>query len=143
MLLAPRVRGRVLDFGCGYGFDADTFGWESYDPFYRPGQPAGPFDTIVCVGVANALSRNNRSAVISEIQELLAEDGVAYLAVPRNLPVEGKLGINHSLQNYVVLTLPLIHESDEFAIYELRKRDRPRDKTVEYMTPRDRRSMRS
>jgi hypothetical protein len=28
------VRGRVLDCGCGHGFDADHFGWDAYDPFY-------------------------------------------------------------------------------------------------------------
>ena len=26
------LRGRVIDYGCGFGFDADHFGWESYDP---------------------------------------------------------------------------------------------------------------
>src|SRR5262249_37071001 len=25
------LRGRVLDYGCGFGFDADHFGWEAYD----------------------------------------------------------------------------------------------------------------
>ena len=25
--------GRVLDFGCGFGLDAKTFGWESFDPY--------------------------------------------------------------------------------------------------------------
>jgi tetratricopeptide (TPR) repeat protein len=29
------LRGRVLDYGCGFGFDADHFGWEAYDPHYR------------------------------------------------------------------------------------------------------------
>ena len=24
----------VLDYGCGYGFDADYYGWEKYDPYY-------------------------------------------------------------------------------------------------------------
>ena len=29
------VKGRVLDFGCGFGLDAEHFGWEGYDPCYR------------------------------------------------------------------------------------------------------------
>ena len=24
------ARGRVLDYGCGFGFDADHFGWDGY-----------------------------------------------------------------------------------------------------------------
>jgi hypothetical protein len=27
------VVGLVLDYGCGYGFDADHFGWDAYDPY--------------------------------------------------------------------------------------------------------------
>ena len=30
------LRGRVLDYGCGFGFDADHFGWEAFDP--HPGR---------------------------------------------------------------------------------------------------------
>jgi len=25
----------VLDFGCGYGFDADLYEWSKYDPYYH------------------------------------------------------------------------------------------------------------
>jgi SAM-dependent methyltransferase len=142
-VLHPRVRGRVLDFGCGHGFDADHFGWESYDPYYRPKWLEGSFDTIVCVGVVNALSRNNRHRAIERIRGLLAEGGVAYLAVPRNLPREGKLGMHHSLQNYVVLTLPSVHADESLEIYELRKGSRFEDRTREFLTPRDRRVLRS
>ena len=38
------LRGRVLDYGCGFGFDAGHFGWEGYDPHYRQKRPAGLFD---------------------------------------------------------------------------------------------------
>jgi hypothetical protein len=33
-------------------------------------------------------------------------------AVPRNIPQTGKLGISHSLQNYVVLALPSLFSDD-------------------------------
>jgi SAM-dependent methyltransferase len=132
-------RGRVLDYGCGFGFDADHFGWESYDPFYRPKKPEGVFDTIVCTLVLNALSRNNRAKVLDRIRDLLADEGIAYLAVARNIPVTGKIGVHHSLQNYVVLTLPLLVEDDTLAIYTFRKEDEFRDKTKDYASPRDRR----
>ena len=58
------AKGRVLDYGCGFGFDADHYGWKSYDPYYRPTLPEGQFDTIVCIAVINTLSRNNRKKTI-------------------------------------------------------------------------------
>jgi SAM-dependent methyltransferase len=132
------IKGRVLDYGCGFGFDADHFGWESYDPFFRPKQPAGEFDTVVCTLVLNALSRNNRAKVIERIRELLAPEGVAYLAVARNIPVTGKMGVHHSLQNYVVLTLPSAFADEQLEIYELRKESEFEDKTKDYVSRRDR-----
>jgi hypothetical protein len=141
-VLSQIVRGRVLDFGCGHGYDAGHFGWESYDPYYRPKKPEGPFNTIVCIGVINALSRNNRAEAIEEVRSLLTDDGLAYFAVPRNLPKTGKLGIHHSLQNYVVLTLESVYATTDLEIYVLRKGDNYKDKTQEYLTPRDRRSLR-
>jgi cyclopropane fatty-acyl-phospholipid synthase-like methyltransferase len=138
-IILPLTKGRVLDYGCGWGFDADHHGWSSYDPYYRPNKLDPPYDTITCINVINALTRNNRAKVLAKIQELLAPDGKAYLAVPRNIPVTGKLGIHHSLQNYVVLTLPSIFADEELEIYSLTKGATFKDKTQEFMTPRDKR----
>lgn len=141
MLLVSRglVSGRVLDFGCGFGFDADHFGWDGYDPYYRFWKPEGPYDTIVCLYVLNALSRNNRVKLIGQLRELLAESGRAYLAVTRDLPLTGKLGIHHSLQNYVVLTLPSVYADSKMEIYEMRKNSEFRDLTKDFVSRRDRR----
>ena len=100
--------GRVLDFGYGYGFDAETFVWDKYDPYYFPKRPVGPCDTVVCTNGLNALSRNNRAKVFGDIQSLLADAGTPHLGVRCDLPVTDKLGMHHSLQNYVALTLPSI-----------------------------------
>jgi hypothetical protein len=89
--------------------------------------------------VLNALSRNNRAKVIEKIRGLLAPDGVAYLAVARNIPVTGKMGVHHSLQNYVVLTLPVVFADEKLAIYAFRKADQFHDKTKDYISLRDRR----
>jgi ATP adenylyltransferase len=141
-IIAPLAAGKVLDFGCGHGFDADHHGWSSFDPYYRPNKLIPPYNTITCIGVINALTRNNRAKVLRQIQDLLEVDGTAYLAVPRNIPRTGKLGIHHSLQNYVILTLPSIFCDEELEIYKLTKTDVIKDKTQEYMTPRDKRSAR-
>ena len=137
-----QVRRRALDYGCGYGLDAATFGWEAYDPYYRPIEPAEPYDTIVCILVLNALSRANRTRVVERIRALLAADGRAYLAVARDLPITGKLGMHHSLQNYVVLTLPVVFEDERIAIYALERHVVFADKTRDYLSGRDRRRLR-
>jgi hypothetical protein len=136
------MRGRTLDYGCGYGLDAATFGWDAYDPYYRPIEPVGPYDTIACLLVLNALSRANRARVIERIRSLLAENGRAYLAVARDLPITGKLGMHHSLQNYVVLTLPSIFEDERIAIYALDTQAVFEDRTRDYLSQRDRRKLR-
>jgi hypothetical protein len=133
------IRDRTLDYGCGYGFDAATFGWDAYDPYYRPAEPIGSYDTIVCTLVLNALSRANRAQVLARIQTLLGDDGHAYLGVARDLPRAGKLGMHHSMQNYVVLTLPSIYADERLEIYQLTKTANYEDKTRDYMSRRDRR----
>src|SRR3954454_686004 len=113
------LRGRVLDYGCGFGFDADHFGWEAYDPHYRQKLPDGLFDTVVCNHVANMLTRNSRQELFRTLQALLAPQGQAYLSVSRKIPTSGKIALRKRIQNYVVLTLPSLFRDDELEIYRL------------------------
>jgi hypothetical protein len=131
------VQGRVLDYVCGFGFDADNFGWEGYDPYYRPREPVGAYDTILCTLVLNILSRNNRAKLLARVQSLLAEDGRAFLTVARNIPEMGKLGARHCVQNYVVLSLPVVYVDESIAIYEMRKHDAVEDRTRDFVSRRD------
>lgn len=126
------VRGRVLDYGCGLGFDADRQGWEAYDPYYRPGQPTGPYDTIIVNHVANILTRNSREELFRAVNGLLAPSGSAFISVSRNIPVSGKPGPRRRIQNYVILTLPSIFSDDEEEIYQLTKDAAFEDRTREY-----------
>ena len=111
------LRGRVLDYGCGFGFDAEHFGWEAYDPHYRQKLPEGLFDTIVCNHVANMLTRASRQELFQAIQALLTPKGKAYLSVSRKIPKTGKLAMRKRIQNYVVLTLPSVFCDEELEIY--------------------------
>lgn len=133
------VRGRVLDYGSGLGYDAEHFGWDAYDPYYRPRAPTGPYDTVLCTLVLNVLSRRNRAAVIDRIRALLADDGRAYLAVARNLPPGGKLGVRHCPMSRVVLALPLIFEDADLAVYEMTPSAVVEDHTRDHASRRDRR----
>lgn len=113
------VRGRALDYGCGFGFDADHFGWEAFDPHYRQKMPEGVFDTVVCNHVANMLTRSSRHALFATLLGLLAPGGTAYLSVSRKIPVVGKIALRKRIQNYVVLTSPSIYHDGDLEIYRL------------------------
>lgn len=116
--------GRVLDFGCGYGLDAASFGWECYDPYYHDIKLEGLFDTIICINVISAVSKHNETKILEEIKKLLKEDGKAYIAVPRTLTKEGKLsGYNRRPQRYIVLKNESIFKNEKFEIYLIKKND--------------------
>jgi hypothetical protein len=125
------VRGRVLDYGCGFGFDADHFGWEAYDPHYRQKAPEGAFDVVVCNHVANMLTRASRGQLFGAIEGRLAPRGKAYVSVSRKIPVAGKIAMRKRIQNYVVLTLPSIYCDGELEIYRLEAGDAFEDRTQE------------
>ena len=125
------LRGRVLDYGCGFGFDADHFGWEAYDPHYRQKVPDGPFETIVCNHVANMLTRESREELFRALRALLAPQGQAYVSVSRKIPRAGKVALRKRIQNYVVLTLPSLFRDDELEIYRLKAGSDFEDRTEE------------
>ena len=121
----------VLDFGCGYGFDANYYNWEKFDPYYFDNYPNKKFKNIVCINVLNVVSKKIRNEIISNIQELLEDSGVAYLCVPRNVPIKGKYsGFERRPQNYVVLTLNSIYIDKSIEIYELYKNSEYQDNTI-------------
>lgn len=88
------LKGRILDFGCGFGYDTDElkrqgFDIVGYDSYYRPDYPDGKFDTIICIYVLNVLERYPQADVMMSISNLLSSNGTAYLAVRRDLTEEG------------------------------------------------------
>ena len=112
----------VLDYGCGYGFDAEYYNWDKYDPYYFDYYPNKKYDNIVCINVLNVVSSKIRKEVINNIQDLLNNNGIAYLVAPRNIPVKGKLsGYERRPQNYVILSLPSIYKDKNLEIYKLVK----------------------
>lgn len=128
-------KGNVLDYGCGYGIDADTYGWYKYDPYYLCDDiKEKKFDVIICTNVLSAVSRKVREEIITNIQSYLKTSGTAYLNLPRNLPKTGKLsGYNRRPQNYVVLNgLETIRlEKEKYEIVVLKKDSKFIDKTID------------
>lgn len=83
------LNGRLLDYGCGKGSDADALGMEKYDPHWFPEEPKGKFQTITCNYVLNVIeSPEERRSVEDRIIQLLAPGGLAFISV-RDDVVEG------------------------------------------------------
>ena len=120
LLDAGRVTGRVLDYGCGRGFDAVHLGAESYDPHFQPNMPEGQFDTIVCNFVLNVIeSAETRQEVIDDIRSRLRPDGRAFISIRTdraNLNGRTKLG---TWQGLVEVPGHVVSRGSGFSTYEL------------------------
>ncbi len=118
------LKGKMLDYGCGKGYDADTFGMAKYDPFWFKCDDfcASEFDTITCNYVLNVIEDfKERQALVEKALHWLKEDGNFYIAVradKENLKGYTKRG---TWQGYIVLGHPLIHSTSAFDLYRLTK----------------------
>lgn len=121
------LKGKVLDFGCGFGNDVKLlqskgFDITGYDPHYLPHYPQGKFDTIVCFYVLNVLFPEDQANVLMEIAHLLKPGGKAYYAVRRDIKKEGfREHYIHKKPTYqclVKLPFQSIHLDDYCEIYE-------------------------
>lgn len=116
LLERGRLKGRVLDYGCGRGFDADELNLIGWDPHWRPQRPRGPFDTVVCSFVLNVLDALERRTVLEDVQLYLKPGGVAYFTVRRDAGLKGWTS-RLTWQEWVDLDLPVLYENAAFAIY--------------------------
>lgn len=110
--------GRVLDFGCGHGQDADILGAEKYDPDGFPDYPKGLFDTILCTYVLNTIEyESEREDVVNRIMNLLADYGCAYYTVrtdKENLNGRTSAG---TWQGLIKMPLPTYHKTGWYKTY--------------------------
>lgn len=88
------LRGRLLDYGCGYGQDirflrSKGYDATGYDPHHAPELLSGTFDTIVCFYVLNVLFPDEQTDVLIAISQLLKPTGRAYFAVRRDISRDG------------------------------------------------------
>ena len=121
------LKGEILDFGCGFGFDTDELQKEGfdivgYDNYYRPEYPTKCFDTIICNYVLNVLETKEQAVVLMEVSELLKPTGTAYFTVRRDLKYEGfRTHYVHKQPTYqcnVVLPYKSLFLNENCEIYE-------------------------
>lgn len=115
------LEGRILDYGCGRGDDADELGCERYDPHFSPVMPTGWFDVIICNYVLNVIETEaTRLQVVRDIQAKLEDDGYAYISVRSNKKdLKGLTSIG-TWQGLVTLPLPIVYKDADSTTYELR-----------------------
>lgn len=113
---------RVLDYGCGRGFDCEYYGLVGYDPYFFPVKPKGKFKVITCHYVLNVLETEREiTQVLQDIYKHLTLNGVAYITVRRDKfkPGYTKKG---TFQSRVFLHLPIEKETSAYCMYRLEKR---------------------
>ena len=119
---ANRLQGRnMLDYGCGRGYDADTYGMDKHDPHYydRGDLCIGDYDVITCNYVLNVIDcPKARQAVLDDIRVLLMKGGIAYITVRRDIKTEGYTKRN-TYQENITLNLPILWENKQYCTYIL------------------------
>lgn len=121
------IKGRVVDFGCGFGNDVKSlqqkgFDIRGYDPYYLPQYPNDKFDTIICFYVLNVLLPEEQANAMMDISHLLKPGGKVYYALRRDLNKEGfREHYIHKKPTYqCIVELPFksIHLDEYCEIYE-------------------------
>ena len=127
LLQRDLLKGRILDFGCGFGYDTDELkkrGYDitGYDYYYRPDYPEGKFDTIICNYVLNVLEPYAQAEVMMNVTNLLSPNGTAYFAVRRDLTEEGfRLHAIHKQYTYqcnVKLPFQSLVRNSSYELYQ-------------------------
>jgi SAM-dependent methyltransferase len=120
-ILDLRCMGRSLDYGCGKGFDAETLGFEKYDPYFFPEMPEGVFDFIMCNYVLNVVDEESGEKILEKIMEALDVGGICLISVRRDVKQDGFTS-RGTYQRNVILDWPLFYEQHgRFAIYQKMK----------------------
>jgi len=118
------LKDKMLDFGCGKGFDADYFKMDKYDPYHFSSfnillnKISQDYDVITCNYVLNVVNKTQEKTIIDQIKNLLKTGGTAYLAVRRDIIKEG-FTKKSTYQRNVILDLPILKETKGFCIYIL------------------------
>ncbi len=116
------LNGRVLDYGCGRGFDCAHYGFVGYDPHWQPEDPGSGFDTIICQYVLNVIrDPEERQAVLDDVLLRLAPGGTAYFVVRRDVKQSGlRRGGTWQALIYLDPAKSIHHAKGKYEVYVFR-----------------------
>lgn len=111
------IRGEVLDYGCGRGFDMKELNIDGYDPNWFPYDYGDKkYDTILCNYVLNVVNDKEINEILLSIYYSLKESGVAFFTVRRDLTGD-TLG-RGCIQRLIYLNECMsIYKNSKFEIY--------------------------
>lgn len=119
LLKQDLLKGRILDYGCGRGKDAEVLNCEKFDPNYSPTMPRGKFNVIICHYVLNVVIKEDENRIIEDVNKRLRKNGKAYFTVRRD---KFKHGFNgRSYQRWSKPKLKSIHKTSDFEMYILER----------------------
>ncbi len=139
------LKGKILDFGCGFGKDVSElnkigYSCVGYDKYFQPKYPTEKYDTIICNYVLNVLQAKDHQQIIMEISQLLKLGGKAFFAVRRDVKFEGfrvhKIHKKTTYQCNVILPFDSILLNDYCEIYSFsRFTDNPKESSCIFCRP--------
>lgn len=132
LLNNDKLHGRIIDYGCGRGKDVEILSKKGYDisgydknhnPDHQLIQQQS-YDIIICNYVFNVIGYKERKVILNNWKEILADDGVAYVAVRRDIPKGSTKTFKDVTQYYVTLPYKTIYvRKNSFIIYMITKDD--------------------
>jgi len=119
------IQGRVLDYGCGKGSDAQKLGMDKYDPHFFPkfrkNAPIGGYDVVVCNYVLNVLENpHDRGNVERRVMSFTKPGGISFITVRNDkkfLKGRTSKGTWQGLVQPVEEGWELIKETTKYRIY--------------------------
>jgi len=118
---------KMLDYGCGKGFDADHYKMDKYDPYHchentnlRSTCVKHFYDVITCNYVLNTVDEDNTKRIITDILSLLKENGNAYITVRRDIKNEGYTSRGTLQRNVLLDSAISIRKTSTYEIYTIR-----------------------
>ena len=119
------ILGKVLDYGCGRGFDGNhliSLGYTTtmFDPYWNNiNIRNSKYDTILSTYVLNVVKKEKEDLFLSKIKKHLRKNGSAYISVRRDFKKESYRS-SRGFQRLVSLNLPIVYnKKGSYCIYKL------------------------
>lgn len=110
----------ALDYGCGHGCDAASFGMDRYDPLFPEYStfPQAQYATVLCTYVLNVIDCSlTRALVVANVKSRVAPGGACFITVRRDKSHLNGRTSRGTWQGLIHLDWPVIHRTGGYVIY--------------------------